>query len=287
MIETTAQLAARDQAIGPTILLASGRYFNFERPEETPISVEDVAHALSKLCRFTGHCRGFYSVAQHAVLVSYLVPPEHAFHALHHDDVEAVMGDMSSPLKRLLPEYKALEHRVEAAILAQFGLPAAMPAEVKHADLVALRTEQRDLMHIAGGRWPSLDGIEPSNMHTLEPMEPEMARRAYLARHFQLLPANRVDPTPESDAPANDAKHYIPDPGADGWVSERVWKGTPYDLMRLRRGLVYRTAEDAEARARHMAAAHAGSAAIGCTCPSGDGSLRWPCPTHPPAGAPT
>lgn len=194
MIETTAQLEARDEAIGPTILLASGRYFNFERPESTPISVKDIAHALSHLCRFTGHCRGFYSVAQHAVLVSHLVPPEHAYHALHHDDVEAVMGDMSSPLKRLMPEYKALEHRVEASILAQFGLPATTPAEVKHADLVALRTEQRDLMHIDGGRWPSLDGIAPSAKHKLEPMEPEEARRLYLGRHQQLLATRRAVP---------------------------------------------------------------------------------------------
>ncbi len=251
--ETLAQLQARDLAIGPTILLASGRYFSFADPESTPISVEDIAHALSHLCRFTGHCRGFYSVAQHAVLVSHLVPPELAFAALHHDDVEAVMGDMSSPLKRLMPEYKALEHRIEAAILAQFGLPGAMPPEVKHADLVALRTEQRDLMHIAGGLWPSLQGIEPSDQHRLQPMEPEAARRAYLNRHHELL-AVRGGPPAESIAPADGAQHYVPDPNAEGWVCARVWKGTDFDQMRLRRGLVYSTAAGAETRARRMAA---------------------------------
>lgn len=253
--ESLDQLQARELAIGPTILLASGRNFNFERPEETPISVDDIAHALSHLCRFTGHCSGFYSVAQHAVLVSHLVPPELAFQALHHDDAEAVMGDMSSPLKRLMPEYKALEHRVEAAILAQFGLQPTMAPEVKHADLVALRTEQRDLMHIDGGLWPSLNGIEPSDAHKLVPMQPEAARQAYLARHFQLLAALGAAPPPESEAPADGDQHYVPDPSAMGWVCTRVWKATDYDLMRLSRGLIYRSAEAAALRARCMVAA--------------------------------
>lgn len=177
----------REESIGPTILLASGAYFSFEHPERTPLPVEDIAHALSHICRFTGHCREFYSVAQHAVLTSYLAPPEFAFHALHHDDVEAVLGDMSSPLKRLIPQYKAIERRIEAVILAQFGLPAEMPPEVKRADLVALRTEQRDLMHKAGGLWKSLDGIEPSNRFRVLPLSPEQAATQYLRRHRELL----------------------------------------------------------------------------------------------------
>lgn len=183
---TTDEFERRDEAIGPTIQLASGRYFSFAHPHRTPLSVEDTAHALGHLCRFTGHCKEFYSVAQHAVLVSLLVPPQYAFHALHHDDVEAVMGDVSSPLKKLLPEYKAMEKRIEAVILAQYGLPAEMPPEVKRADLVALRTEQRDLMHVDGGGWKSLDGIEPSAMKVV-PLSPVEARELYLWRHNDLL----------------------------------------------------------------------------------------------------
>jgi len=176
----------REESIGPTILLVSGAYFSFEHPERTPLPVEDIAHALSNICRFTGHCSNFYSVAQHAVLVSHLAPAAHAFHALHHDDVEAVMADMSSPLKRLIPEYKAIERRIEAVILAQFGLPAETPAEVKRADLVALRTEQRDLMHKAGGLWTFLNGIEPDSTRVV-PMAPQDAAQAYLLRHAELL----------------------------------------------------------------------------------------------------
>ncbi len=182
------EFAIREESIGPTILLVSGAYFSFEHPERTPVPVEDIAHALSHTCRFTGHCHSFYSVAQHAVLTSYLAPPEFAFHALHHDDAEALIGDVASPLKRLIPQYKEIERRVEAVIMEQFGLPLEMPPEVKRADLVALRTEQRDLMHSAGGLWTSLEGIEPSQeFHVDHPMSPREAARLYLRRHHELL----------------------------------------------------------------------------------------------------
>jgi hypothetical protein len=178
---------------GPTILLSTGRYFSFEHP--STLTVQEVAHALSKLCRFTGQCRSFYSVAQHSVLVSRLVPPEFAWEALHHDDVEAVVGDMSSPLKRLIPAFKVIEHRCEKPILAGFGIDAdAMSPSVKHADLVALRTEQRDLMVPRGeveGRlpdgvvWTDLEGIEPSPAK-IYPVLPDIAEQMFLDRYWEL-----------------------------------------------------------------------------------------------------
>jgi len=182
---TQDEFAVRESVIGPNILMASGTYFHFDDPWRTGVCVEDIAHALSNICRFTGHCREFYSVAQHAVLVSHLVPTEYAYQALHHDDVEAVMGDMSSPLKKLIPEYKRLEHEIERVILAQCGIRLPMPDEVKRADLIALRTEQRDLMPEIGGKWMSLHGIKPADIELI-PMNPAAARAAYLLRHEEL-----------------------------------------------------------------------------------------------------
>lgn len=170
----------------PTILLSTGRYFDFTAPGA--LTVEEVAHALSKICRFTGHCREFYSVAQHSVVVSRLVPKHLRKQALFHDAVETVVGDMVSPLKRMIPEYKTLEKRCEAAILAGFDLPAALDPAVKHADRVALRTEQRDLMNKAGGLWTSLDGIEPADFRIF-PLSPTAAEIMFLDAYRDLMRA--------------------------------------------------------------------------------------------------
>jgi hypothetical protein len=179
--------AERIERIGPTILLSSGRYFDFTNP--TPLTEQEVAHALAHLCRFTGHCREFYSVAQHSIIVSMLLPPPMKLWGLLHDAVEAVVGDMSGPLKRLFPEYKALEDRCERVILAGFGLDVdSKPPEVKRADLVALRTEQRDLMHAHGHVWTCLDGIAPVGPPGfITSWTPEQARTRFLLMYRDLV----------------------------------------------------------------------------------------------------
>lgn len=173
----------RIATVAPTILLSTGRYFDFRDP--TPLTIGEVAHALSKLCRFTGQCKAFYSVAQHSVLVSELLPDHLKMQGLLHDAVEAVMGDMSGPLKRLFPEYKALEHRIEKVILEGFGLPAELDPLVKRADLIALRTEQQDLMPESGGLWTCLEGIEPHGT-VIIPCGPHLAERQFLRVYDKL-----------------------------------------------------------------------------------------------------
>lgn len=147
----------------PTILTIRGEYFDFTNPEDSEFGIEDIAHALSHICRFCGHTKRFYSVAQHSVIVSQIVAPEYALEGLLHDASEAFLGDVSSPLKSLLPEYKSLEHRIEPVVAARLGASWPMSQEVKRGDLVALVTEQRDLMNRTKHNelWTVTEGVEP------------------------------------------------------------------------------------------------------------------------------
>lgn len=170
----------------PTIQLSDGHFFDFTQPERfiEKIDIATIAHALSNICRFTGHTRRHYSVAQHSVLVSTIVPPEHALAGLLHDAAEAFMGDVAAPLKALLPDYKAIEKRVEAVVLSRFGLAVVLPPEVKYADRVMLATEQRDLMP-GGHKWESIKGIQPWD-HRIFPIDAPAAMELFIARFNQL-----------------------------------------------------------------------------------------------------
>lgn len=169
----------------PDILTQSGKYFDFINPESNEFSIIDIAHALSHVCRFAGHTREFYSVAQHSVLVSHIVAPEHQLAGLLHDAAEAFIGDITRPLKTLLPAYKEIEARVETVIFTRFGLAPTLPAEVKRADIILLATEQRDLMPPHDDEWASIAGV-PRLMQEIVPMSPSMAKRCFLRRYEEI-----------------------------------------------------------------------------------------------------
>jgi 5'-deoxynucleotidase YfbR-like HD superfamily hydrolase len=129
----------------------SGRTIDLTKPPASwPFVISDIAHALSNTCRWGGHARFFYSVAQHSIIVANSLPtPELQFMGLMHDAAEAYVGDMIGPLKRLesLSGYKALENAVHDAIATRLGLPIGFQEipEVRNADLRALATECEDL----------------------------------------------------------------------------------------------------------------------------------------------
>lgn len=143
----------------------TGKKFDLIDPQPDMVDIFDIAHSLSHLCRFTGHTRAFYSVAQHSVLcysVVLNVSPEDGMSALLHDATEAYVNDLARPLKWLLPEYKTIENRVWAAICTHFDLPEKLPASVKEADNRLLMTERRDLMGNPPAPWvPELEALEP------------------------------------------------------------------------------------------------------------------------------
>lgn len=143
------------------ILTSRGKHFDYADPQPDMIDILDIAQGLSRESRYAGQTRAFYSVAQHSVACSFLVPRDFALEALLHDASEAYMKDIPRPLKELLPDYHAIEKRVDAAIRDAFGLPAEMSAPVKKADLIMLATERRDLMPADATPWPILEGITP------------------------------------------------------------------------------------------------------------------------------
>jgi hypothetical protein len=165
-------------------MLMSGTEFDFLDPESSRFSIEDIAHGLAHTCRYSGQCRRFYSVAEHCLHVSELVST-HPLAALLHDASEAFIGDVTRPLKQLLPEYKRIEAKVEKAIFDRFGIPYPLPKEVKAADLRVLAAEQTQIMPKGTARWAIHAGVEPAVIKVTY-LSPEAAKASFLDRYKSL-----------------------------------------------------------------------------------------------------
>lgn len=170
----------------PKIMLFSGAELDFRNPSASSFTIDDIAHGLSLLCRYAGQCRDFYSVAEHCLHVSYLVP-EHAFAGLMHDAAEAFVGDITRPLKQMLPQYKKIERSVEEVIFSRFNVSWPIPSAVKQADLALLAAEQAHLMPPGTDRWASDAGIKPASIQ-IKCLAPRDAEAAFLARFRELQP---------------------------------------------------------------------------------------------------
>lgn len=174
----------------------TGRAFDLLNPKPADVCLDDVAHALARLGRFTGHAKGFYSVAQHCWHVSQMVPPECALWGLLHDAAEAYVGDVSAPLKWAMRHlggkahpFYTIEKRVEAAVLDHFGLVGEEPAAVKEADLRMLMTEARELLGPTPRPWSI--PYEPYDMGLIA-LPPDDAERFFRARFAELTGASRA-----------------------------------------------------------------------------------------------
>lgn len=126
----------------PTIQLKSGHFFDYTDPENSAYYISDIAWGLAHICRFSGQCNRFYSVAEHCCHIHDHIPVSHRDAGLMHDASEAFCMDVPRPLKMLLPEYKAIETRVEAAIMAKYGIPFPYEPIIKDYDNAMLLKEQ-------------------------------------------------------------------------------------------------------------------------------------------------
>ncbi len=169
---------------------SSGAFFNVFEPRIEDVSLFDIARALSNLTRFGGHVPRFYSVAQHSVLVSRLVPAELAREGLLHDAAEAYVLDMPRPIKHhpSFKLYREIEDSVERVIATKFGLQYPFPAEVKKADNKALAIEALKLKHAQGNPYwePWLTEFADEHQELLEapliPLQPDSAFELFSER---------------------------------------------------------------------------------------------------------
>jgi hypothetical protein len=161
------------------------------RPEE--IHSVDIAHALSMLCRYNGHVRDFYSVAQHCVLISQWLENEGASRqdclwGLLHDAPEAYIGDMTRPLKRYMPTFRKVDDDLMLTICLKYGIPTGMPEIVKEADNRILLNERAVLLGTPPQEWhQDRQKIEPLAMDPVEPWSPRQAESFYITRLDTLL----------------------------------------------------------------------------------------------------
>jgi len=133
---------------------ASGTLIDINRPTPDMICIEDIAAALSKICRFGGHSSTFYSVAQHSVIVAAIAPEYLCREALLHDAAEAYLGDVIKPLKNLLGiAYEELENDFMKAITRKFNLDASKLLEIKQYDKMALEVEHKRFIIGDDAQW--------------------------------------------------------------------------------------------------------------------------------------
>ena len=158
-----------------SIRMYSGTFVNLLDPDPDTLLIEDIAQALSVIPRFGGRTHAFYSVAQHSVDVYWRAHPSYALQALMHDASEAYLGDIPSPLKRLLPGYRRIEERFERVLATKFGYAFPYHRDVHTKDRDALEFEWKTVV------------INGTRDH-VNCWSPARARREFLRAFYELKP---------------------------------------------------------------------------------------------------
>ena len=190
---------SKAEIAAPWVQLLDGSAFllSATRRADAYFSIELIAASLAKLNRYSGHTREPWSVAQHSVLVADVLAlngdsPRVQLWGLLHDAHEAVLGDITTPVRRALgivERVAQLERAVDIAIYSDLGLqpPSQFVAvQVRNADLIAMATERRDLLAPCAFSWgAAIEAIAPAPI-TCEPVEPRFAEMEFLGRYYEL-----------------------------------------------------------------------------------------------------
>jgi uncharacterized protein len=168
-----------------SVLVGGGMYLDLLNPDPACFTLENIARGLSNTCRFAGQPKRFYSVAEHCVWVSYLVPRLLALRALMHDASEAFLCDIVTPLKLLLPEYMVIEARVQRAICLKYDIPPEMTWEIEAADAHMLTVEMKQVMGNDMEFGPTHHYYTKGDINVVM-LDPDFAYEAFIQRANEL-----------------------------------------------------------------------------------------------------
>lgn len=159
---------------------------NVELTQQFDPNIKQVARNLAQINRWCGDTKHPFSVAQHSILVSYLVPPAFALEALLHDATEAYLGDLPAPVKKLCPDYQRLEDFFRINIARQYGIPRVISPDVAYADRLAAQIEDDMLRN-----GEVFDGSIPAHMRAKWALVPSYTdgMNAFLKRFKELYEA--------------------------------------------------------------------------------------------------
>ena len=171
----------------------TGRAIHPTRMTKDDVDIRDIAHSLSNQCRFAGHVKMFYSVAEHSVRVARAVANAggtavEAQWGLMHDGHEYVLLDLPAPIKALpeLAEYKKIGRHVQDTICEAFGLPLKEPAIVKWADDALCQAEARDWMSPLHEDWGGQKRAHADRI--VRPLGPHAAYNMFMSTFHELFP---------------------------------------------------------------------------------------------------
>lgn len=188
------------------IVTYTGKIFDLLNPEPEMVCIEDIAHSLAYQCRYTGHTREFYSVAQHCVLMAENSDlPGDPLKKLLHDAAEAYIGDIARPFKNLLKVkitdnenygFASLNHfvsvgdfedNIQKVIGLALGVDLTYSAEIKKSDIIMGATEIRDLMPAMPPDFDWGVGISSVVKETIIPWGPGLAELMFTNIYFYLI----------------------------------------------------------------------------------------------------
>lgn len=181
-----------------TIKVAAGHLVDLVNPDPETIDIKSIAAALSKICRYGGHCHMFYSVAEHSIHATAMAASDgfggDALVAVFlHDAAEAYVGDMVKPLKVTMPQYWDAEQRITRAIESKFSVQfKPFQDTIKRYDRIMLKAEKTSMWPNDSNPWFGLSETEDRKIHFgfWDPSYAEMQFLA-MAKTLQLVEASR------------------------------------------------------------------------------------------------